>query len=119
MGIRISSKTWRSPLQFIDSWLPNPVQDEPSHRQPMRLLRRFAEAGWLACPKIDVERTPGGIQGSTQHRATKPAQSRPVRILRPVQGTRDHTRLVISGRMSDVCAELDRLATMEQHAGMA
>jgi hypothetical protein len=41
---------------------------------------------------------------------------RPLRVLRVVEAgqTSSHTgRLVISGRMADVCAELDRLAAFE------
>jgi hypothetical protein len=35
---------------------------------------------------------------------------------RPVRVMRASNRLVISGRMADVCAELDRLAAMEAAA---
>ncbi|CAN5677319.1 hypothetical protein BH10PSE18_BH10PSE18_12480 [soil metagenome] len=46
--------------------------------------------------------------------AAKPA--RPLRVVRVVDGHAKGThagRVVISGRMSDVCAELDRLAALE------
>ncbi|MES2530589.1 MAG: hypothetical protein V4636_06115 [Pseudomonadota bacterium] len=46
--------------------------------------------------------------------ATKPA--RPLRVVRVVDGHAKGAhagRVVISGRMSDVCAELDRLAALE------
>ena len=42
--------------------------------------------------------------------------SRPLRVLRVVDGpkaTAGAGRMVISGRMADVCAELDRLAELE------
>ena len=35
------------------------------------------------------------------------------RVLDGVQGSRAFGRMVISGRMADVCAELDRLAAIE------
>jgi hypothetical protein len=42
---------------------------------------------------------------------------RPLRVIRVVDGRqgdkRSTNRMVISGRMADVCAELDRLAALE------
>jgi hypothetical protein len=41
---------------------------------------------------------------------------RPLRVVRVVEGRTSCTgagRMVISGRMADVCAELDRLAELE------
>jgi len=43
---------------------------------------------------------------------SRPIQQRPLRVVRAAPG-----RLVISGRMADVCAELDRLAALEAAAG--
>ena len=43
--------------------------------------------------------------------APSPAQ-RPLRVVRSAQG-----RMVISGRLADVCAELDRLAALETRSG--
>lgn len=118
MGIRISSKSWRAPLQFIDSWLPNPAAHSPAHRQPLgRLMQQFARAGWLGHRPIPFEHAPQRIQDPSLHRTTRPVASTPVRIVRPAQGARGNARLVISGRMSDVCAELERLASLEQRAG--
>ena len=118
MGIRISSKTWRAPLQFIDSWLPSPAPHSRAHHQPLaHLLQRFARAGWLGHRAARVDQGQAGVSEPAQRHAVPPTQTPPVRIVRPAQGARGNTRLVISGRMSDVCAELDRLATMEQHAG--
>ena len=42
-----------------------------------------------------------------------PRPLRVVRVLDGVQGNRAFGRMVISGRLADVCAELDRLAAME------
>lgn len=49
--------------------------------------------------------------------ARKPAP--PLRVLRVVDGSSRHCagRMVISGRMADVCAELDRLAAREAQRG--
>lgn len=53
---------------------------------------------------------------STPNAAPHPVQSRPLRVLQVVeagQGGGSPPRLRISGRMADVCAELDRLAARE------
>jgi hypothetical protein len=45
-----------------------------------------------------------------------PAPARPLRVVRTVDAQRpgqNAGRVVISGRMADVCAELDRLAALE------
>jgi hypothetical protein len=48
---------------------------------------------------------------------------RPLRVIRVVDGRqgdkRSTNRMVISGRMADVCAELDRLAALETAETMA
>jgi hypothetical protein len=43
--------------------------------------------------------------------------ARPLRVVRVVDTRSAHnaSRVVISGRMADVCAELDRLAALEAH----
>lgn len=118
MGIRISSKTWRAPLQFIDSWLPSPAPRRAPQRQPLGgLMERFARAGWLGHRQSDCEPAPNRAQTPTPHGTNRLAATTPVRIVHPSPGTRSNARLVISGRMSDVCAELERLASLEQRAG--
>lgn len=47
------------------------------------------------------------------HRARLHRPLRVVRVLEGAQGGRTMGRMVISGRMADVCAELDRLAACE------
>lgn len=63
--------------------------------------------------------------GRVRHRArlravpSRPRHALPLRVLRvvePQQARCDAGRMVISGRMADVCAELDRLAAAEAHA---
>ena len=61
---------------------------------------------------------PGCARGNTQ----KPSQgavsdAKPLRVIRVVDSpsARNSSRVVISGRMADVCAELDRLAALEAH----
>jgi len=64
---------------------------------------------------------PGVVQfkatGSRAHIRSGAAVHRPLRVLHVVEPgqTASHIgRLVISGRMDDVCAELDRLAAFER-----
>ena len=48
--------------------------------------------------------------------AHKPDTARPLRVVRTIDGQHPGQRtgrMVISGRMADVCAELDRLAALE------
>jgi hypothetical protein len=117
MGIRIASSTWRAPLQLIDSWLPSPVQACLPRHSLAPLLQRFARAGWLGQAAQPAERNrPLAVHPL----AACPASVRtaPVRIVRPSKGMCGNTRLVISGRMADVCAELDRLAALEHPTGI-
>ena len=57
-----------------------------------------------------------GSRQSPAARADAPAAARPLRVVRMVdaqQPGRHPSRVVISGRMADVCAELDRLVALE------
>ncbi|MCW5652310.1 hypothetical protein [Hydrogenophaga sp.] len=120
MGIRFNSNTWRAPLQLIDCWLPAPaVRQAPAANEPFttRAMRRFARAGWLGRKTAD---TPSGaITNASQAVSPAGAVAHPscrVRVLRqvdPLPARAGAVRLVISGRISDVCAELDRLADQE------
>lgn len=56
---------------------------------------------------------------STRATAQKHQQHKPLRVVRVVDAGQAHSsvgRMVISGRMADVCAELDRLAAREAAA---
>ncbi len=116
MGKIFSTNTWRAPLQLIDCWLPSPaIRKAPAANEPMatRAVQRFARAGWL-------KRNPG-TNSPAVLRAVPPADEDAVprvRVLRQVEHMpstrRAGVRLVISGRINDVCAELDRLADQER-----
>jgi hypothetical protein len=51
------------------------------------------------------------------HRARPARRLRVVRVLESSQAAANAGRMVISGRMADVCAELERLAALEAAAG--
>lgn len=116
MGKIFSTNTWRAPLQLIDCWLPSPaIRKMPAANEPIatRAVQRFARAGWL--------KRGAGAQSTAALRAVPLAveDAAPrVRVLRQVEHKasthRAGVRLVISGRINDVCAELDRLADQER-----
>lgn len=116
MGILFSNNTWRAPLQLIDSWLPTPATHTPP-KPAAKVVQLFARAGWLRHPAKNAPAT-----SSTQMTAAPlPCRVRVMRNADSASSCRTDARLVISGRMGDVCAELDRLAALEhqtlrQHA---
>jgi hypothetical protein len=114
MGILFNTSTWRAPLLIIDSWLP-PRHEAPARRAQPAVLQRFIRAGWLgrrgAAPRAErstnlIERT--GVQTSLA------AGLAVVRRGGSAEPWGSDSRVVIAGRMRDVCAELDRLVAVEQ-----
>ncbi len=99
-----------SPLQSLATrWMPV--------RRPSRGDSSDAAAGlrYVAIRPACTARTAGSPAPATSPSAATPA--RPLRVVRVVdrQGSQRGcaNRVVISGRMADVCAELDRLAALE------
>ncbi len=117
MGKIFNTNTWRAPLQLIDCWLPLPTRPQsrpPASAMAIKAMQRFARAGWLnrEAANSPALQPPGSP-------AAEPLASTPcrVRVLRQADVRavrRPAVRLVISGRINDVCAELDRLAALEQ-----
>ncbi len=121
MGILFNTNTWRAPLQLIDCWLPapaaRPAPRPASKALATRAVRRFARAGWLGGkPKLAAMALPTGEPRPCD--AAKDRSASRVRVLRqaeaPSSPRAGGIRLVISGRINDVCAELDRLAAQEK-----
>ena len=56
-------------------------------------------------------------RGGVQKQQEAASEAKPLRVIRVVdaRSARNSSRVVISGRMADVCAELDRLAALEAH----
>lgn len=115
MGKIFTTNTWRAPLQLIDCWLPAPStrSAHAAANEPLvtRAVQRFARAGWLGrATPADASPARHGATPST------PNPSCRVRVLRQAESAaprRAGVRLVISGRINDVCAELDRLVDQE------
>jgi hypothetical protein len=117
MGKIFNTNTWRAPLQLIDCWLPLPTR-APSRPAAsavaVKAMQRFARAGWL---NREAANSPEAL--THRNPLTEPLASAAcrVRVLRQAEVRavkRPAVRLVISGPINDVCAELDRLAALEQ-----
>jgi hypothetical protein len=103
-------------LAIADFWMP--LQSLASRLLPARRPRHrdsgSASAGlrYVAVRPACTARAHGAAAPKAA-----PAPVRPLRVIRVVDGPqgekRSTNRMVISGRMADVCAELDRLAALE------
>jgi hypothetical protein len=99
-----------APLQELFNWLTvSTPQQEPvraiANRRASRMAFHTREH------KAPLARPDSQKQTQTQAGAHKPL--RIVRILDADHAPANVGRMLISGRMADVCAELDRLATRE------
>jgi hypothetical protein len=120
------TSTWRAPLQTIDSVLPSRAARSPLAPVIALCLHPLRRTGWLAPASKRPSATPAtpprcGVPEG--HDGTARA-GRPIRIIHApdqalAMSRRPCPRVVISGRMADVCAELERLAAMEARMGHA
>ena len=130
MGFRFNKpSSWRTPLQIIDCLLP--PQEAVQHAPPLvtHCLRSFQRAGWLGKARSKAGGMPAApIDGPGKRTATNRCNDAlaplPVRVIHTpeqpiVLPRRPGARVVISGRMADVCAELERLAAMEARTSRA
>jgi len=94
-----------APLRQLLAWLlPSTHQRTASYATPRPVERRIAPD--LIVPGVD----------SMRARSQNSCKSKPLRVVRVLESGQprsDVGRMVISGRMADVCAELDRLAACE------
>jgi hypothetical protein len=108
MAIALSTfQTMLAPLQGLWQWLVTPIEGQGCAPAPVA-----RSAGRLA---------PGGAGRPVSVRSSLPVRRivRPVRVVRVLEaapGQPAASRIVISGRMADVCAELDRLAAQESRS---
>ena len=93
----------------------------PLHSLVRRWLTPRTPARWAtpAFPRVEHPVAPKLVAPhaySTRATAKNDATSKPLRVVRVLeagQARASSGRMVISGRMADVCAELDRLAARE------
>lgn len=117
MGIRLSTDTWRAPLQLIDCWLPHPRAPQATRNAPQApWLRRFVRAGWLGRQAATAPLETPSTCACGEPTATPASAQTHVPRRCPPTVRRTGTRMAISGRLLDVCAELDRLAALEHGA---
>ncbi|MDM0048464.1 hypothetical protein [Variovorax sp. J22R115] len=96
-------------LSIVD--LFTPLQSLASRWMPARSSRRISSPGLRY---VGVRPSCGGRQSATVQASAPTA--RPLRVVRMVDAQQPgchQSRVVISGRMADVCAELDRLVALE------
>jgi hypothetical protein len=94
-----------APLRQLLAWLlPSPSHRLASYTVPRATDRRTAP-DFIASRAVSTR-----ANTINEH---KPKPLRVVRVLESGQPRSDVGRMVISGRMADVCAELDRLAACE------
>jgi hypothetical protein len=108
-------------LAFADFWMP--LQSLADRWLPVRRQRHGDASAGLRYVAVRPARSPrsAGTAAAPATTAAAPASAsslRPLRVVRVVdrqpQGLqRSSNRVVISGRMADVCAELERLAALE------
>jgi len=88
-----------------------------SFKAVTRLLRdSSATHGAVCLPTQRSHTSPAPFPFQTRTLPNRTAPTKPLRVLRvmePGQQRASVGRMVISGRMADVCAELDRLAARE------
>jgi len=73
-----------------------------------------ALAAWFAPPPAPEPSRP--VRAPAQQRTMATSRAKPLRVVRVLEPSAPRAvagRMVISGRMADVCAELDRLAALE------
>ena len=108
MGIRIHRSTWSSPLQLIDSWLPS--NHRPATVGLSQAASRFIRAGWL-------QRSACNDAAAYPTACTAESVVRPERLRRAIRVTPQispsDSRVCLSGRLVDVCAELERLVARD------
>lgn len=109
MGIRIHRNTWSAPLQIIDNWLPVGRQPSTTSMSLSRVAARFVKAGWL-------QRKASNDPIVSVPLPSRDSSSVP-RLLRVAPHVRSSggadSRVRLSGRLVDVCAELERLAACD------
>ena len=102
-------------LSIVD--LFSPLQSLASRWMPKRRSRRTGPSGLRY---VGIRPSCSLRQGAAA-RVETDVPARPLRVVRMVdaqQPGRHASRMVISGRMADVCAELDRLVALEAAEAM-
>jgi hypothetical protein len=111
MGILFNASRWPQAWRVLDNWLAATTPADAGAAPP-RPVQRFEQAGWLGSASRNA--SPARPLAAPSASPGRACRVRVVRHLEAEPHPRAHGRLVISGRISDVCAELERLAALEQ-----
>lgn len=106
----MTGPTMMAPLHSLLRWLL-PAASKPLASPAASICQRAGSAGNTSAPRppwVNTHHDPVEAGGVARRRPL-----RVVRLLEAGQTPAQVGRMVISGRMSDVCAELDRLAARE------
>jgi hypothetical protein len=106
MGIALFS--FSSVLAQMSTWVTKTPAKAPCSHPALRIQRRVTPQAWA---RNTVNGSSNGLHLSDKHPTPKPL--RVVRLSEAGSTTESSGRLRISGRMADVCAELERLAAKE------
>lgn len=93
-----------APLQRLARWIVRPAAGAASRSR-------------VAAPSTHVVRARPAVHRAVPVHSARTARLRVVRVFEGPQAAAGAGRMVISGRMADVCAELERLAALETAAG--
>lgn len=118
MGIRIHRNTWSAPLQLIDCWLPPARTAAVKPLLLSRVASRFIQAGWLQRPASNDASAQTVPMQKSAAIPVRPVVTRMLRVASHVHSASPaDCRVRLSGRLSDVCAELERLSAREVSQG--
>ena len=104
-GARSLQKLFGGMARWLVHGSPNAVL--PMQRTNLRQVQNAPQQ------RAAVAVATGGAQGDRVDAPVRPRSLRVLRVTEPGQARTQVGRMVISGRMADVCAELDRLVARE------
>jgi len=111
MGIALFS--FSSVLAQMSTWVNKTPAKAACTRPALRIQRRVTPQAWARNTIIGGSNIGGSNGFGLRDNHAKPQPLRVVRLSEAGANTEGAGRMRISGRMADVCAELDRLAAKE------
>ena len=116
MGIALFARSsWLAPLQAAASrFVPAQTQMSAFAARPAPVAQD--ESARRALPRTAAANDAPAVAGPLARTNRAPRRPPSLRVVRNIEAgipVGSSGRMVISGRMADVCAELDRLATLE------
>lgn len=123
MDLAVSSRAWlHSPVGAVMSWLFASREPGVANKlAPRPACPAWPTPGASLAGSAMTERTPPRIdtRGSLHRRPSlrAPRVVRVLRVIDPGQPSGSSGRMMMSGRIGDVCAELDRLTSLPNQNG--